>query len=95
MMLKRADDMEEAALRANRDGGQGNTLDDRSAVISVSGNRERMGEIIEINTGIMRLFGYSRSEIMGANVSRLMPAPYRYPLSLHLLLFEVSITLLL
>ena len=78
-MLKRADDLDEAHLRANREGGGANTLDDRSAVISVSGTRERMGEIIDINTGIMRLFGYSRSELMGANVSRLMPAPYRYP----------------
>ena len=79
IMLKRADDLEEAQLRANRDGANLNSaLDDRSAVISVSGSRERMGEIIDINTSIMRLFGFSRSELMGANVSRLMPSPYNY-----------------
>jgi PAS domain S-box-containing protein len=51
-------------------------FDDRNALISISGELRDVGTIVNINLGAVRLFGYSRGDMIGRNVSVIMPAPY-------------------
>ena len=60
VMLRRADELEENATRNNRD-NESNTngfLGDRLAVVSITGATDRLGDIIDINTGVVRLIGH-------------------------------------
>lgn len=43
------------------------------AIITIDGN----GEILSFNKAAVKMFGYSRSEVVGKNISILMPQPYR------------------
>ncbi|MCA9052791.1 MAG: PAS domain S-box protein [Planctomycetaceae bacterium] len=38
---------------------------------------DEMGTILDANRATERMFGFSRQELVGGNVSRLMPSPYR------------------
>jgi two-component system sensor kinase FixL len=38
---------------------------------------DRHGVVLSINSAVTKIFGYSRSELLGENVSVLMPEPYR------------------
>ena len=50
-----------AKYRSNKNHQSHSLLDDASAVVVVSGDRTRLGEILSVNAGIVRLFGFSRS----------------------------------
>ena len=51
-------------------------LDDRSAVISISGEKDHLGDILNVNYGVVSLFGYSLHELLSGNIIRLMIPPY-------------------
>eukprot|EP00002_Diphylleia_rotans_P031917 TRINITY_DN6658_c0_g1_i2.p1 TRINITY_DN6658_c0_g1~~TRINITY_DN6658_c0_g1_i2.p1 ORF type:complete len:1904 (-),score=336.36 TRINITY_DN6658_c0_g1_i2:1383-7094(-) len=79
MFLKRAEELEEKQARSNGEGGAdahgGGLIDmnDKSkAVITIDGK----GMIQTVNQGCVKLFLYSRGELMGSNVKMLMPSPY-------------------
>ncbi len=52
-------------------------FDERNAVILISGEESRLGEILEVSLGAVDMFGYSvSSEIIGINIASLMPNPF-------------------
>jgi hypothetical protein len=51
-------------------------LDADNAVIVASGDRLSMGEIVNANLGASKMLACSRSEIVGSNLSSIMPVPY-------------------
>ena len=51
-------------------------MDERTAVISCSGAAKHLGEIVDVNMPIIKMFGYARSELIGVNIARLMPSIY-------------------
>ena len=53
-------------------------MDERTAVLSCSGAAKHLGEIVDLNMPVIKMFGYARSELVGVNISRLMPAIYGY-----------------
>jgi PAS domain S-box-containing protein len=76
-LLRRADEIEDMKSKSTHGpDSDGTLLDDRSSVISVCGSRARLGEIIQANTGAVRLFGFSRAELLGQNIRRIVPPPY-------------------
>lgn len=79
-MLRRADDLEEAASKAHRDAesNANGLLDDKLAIITITSQSDRLGDIVEVNTGVVRMFGHSRSELLALNVDKLMPQPYSF-----------------
>lgn len=57
-------------------------LDDNSAVLVLSAGELDFGDIIACNAASCRIFGRARSEMLGANVRVLVPAPFnQLPLS--------------
>ena len=76
-MLRRADELEDAAARSHKDNEAIGTglLSDRMAIISVTSSHDRLGEIIDVNTGAVRLTGHSRGDLLNSNVNRIIPAP--------------------
>ena len=51
-------------------------MDERTAVMSCSGSAKHLGEIVDVNMPIIKMFGYARSELVGVNIARLMPTIY-------------------
>lgn len=45
-----------------------------TAVIHVSGNRDSPGRIVKTNQGLTKIFGYSKSEVVGHLINILMPS---------------------
>jgi len=45
-----------------------------TAVIHVSGNKESIGKILKTSQGLSKVFGYSKTEVIGHSVNILMPA---------------------
>lgn len=61
------------ALHASEDRAQGVLATAVNAIITIS---ER-GEVETVNAATERIFGYTRGEMIGQNVSMLMPEPYK------------------
>eukprot|EP01138_Halocafeteria_seosinensis_P007464 gb/GECG01007629.1/.p1 GENE.gb/GECG01007629.1/~~gb/GECG01007629.1/.p1 ORF type:complete len:1503 (+),score=198.81 gb/GECG01007629.1/:1-4509(+) len=50
--------------------------DEHSAVIVISGDPSSAGEIVEVNTAACSLFGISSGDLIGNNISILIPRPF-------------------
>ena len=78
VLLHRADELEESASRLHRE-NESNTeglMGDRMAIVTISSALENLGDVIDMNTGVVRLVGHSRADLIGSNVNRLVPNPY-------------------
>jgi hypothetical protein len=60
-------------------------FDDRNACVTVSAELRSLGEITNVNIGAVRLFGYAKAELEGANVAVLLPEPFADHHQTHLL----------
>lgn len=47
---------------------------DETVVLHVSGNKETEGKIVKSNQGLAKIFGYSKTEVVGHNINILMPS---------------------
>ena len=47
-----------------------------TCIIIISGNANSLGQIINCNREVISVLGYSKYEIIGGNVTRLMPKAY-------------------
>jgi len=47
-----------------------------SAVATISGTMSSIGQILEVSDAMCSLFGYSKGELLGRNVSMLCPSPF-------------------
>lgn len=45
-----------------------------NSIIHVSGNKESVGKILKTSQGLSKVFGYSKTEVIGHSVNILMPA---------------------
>lgn len=78
LLLKKADEIEDSTSRSHNneiDAAHG-LLSDRVAIISISSANDRIGEIIDLNTGLTKLTGHSKAELINSNISRIIPEPY-------------------
>jgi PAS domain S-box-containing protein len=50
---------------------------DDFGVVHVSMNFNEIGNILGINSGIKRIFGYDSDQVLGQNISILMPEPIK------------------
>jgi PAS domain S-box-containing protein len=77
-MIAKADELEEERVKSHERGedSSNDIFDDTNALISISADLTSLGEIIDANMGAVRMFGYSRPDLIGANISIIMPAPY-------------------
>ena len=48
-------------------------FNDDTAVIHLSGNKESMGKILKTSQGLSKVFGYSKTEVIGHSINILMP----------------------
>lgn len=46
---------------------------DDTTVMHVSGNKESIGKILKTSQGLSKVFGYSKTEVIGHSVNILMP----------------------
>ena len=78
VLLKKADELEEKASHQTRDNLKDTKSNDadRDALITISGSKHNLGEVLSVNTGAVRLFGYTRAQFLGGNVNRIIPPPY-------------------
>lgn len=44
-----------------------------TTIIHVSGNKESIGKILKTNQGLSKVFGYSKTEVIGHSINILMP----------------------
>ena len=47
---------------------------DNTAIVHISGNRDDNGKILKTNQGLSKLFGYTKTEVVGHSVNILMPS---------------------
>ena len=60
-------------------GGTGNSLQDGSPIIYLSGENDRMGLISNVNLSACRVFGFLRKEeLFNKNIKMLMPSIYAH-----------------
>lgn len=80
LLLSRADDLEEMTSRAHKDNTRvtNGLLDDKLAIISISGASENLGDILDVNAGFVRFLGIPRSDLVGTKIDRCMPQPFQY-----------------
>eukprot|EP00742_Colponemidia_sp_Colp-10_P004311 GILJ01004599.1.p1 GENE.GILJ01004599.1~~GILJ01004599.1.p1 ORF type:complete len:1826 (+),score=322.00 GILJ01004599.1:46-5478(+) len=50
-----------------------NMFDEKNGVCMISASIDRLGTVFSINASVSRLFGFTRSEVVGANFKMLMP----------------------
>ena len=48
-------------------------IDTNAAILLLSGKRQNIGTIIDVNNEIQQILGYSKNELIGTNVSTIMP----------------------
>lgn len=48
-------------------------FNDDTTVLHVSGNKESIGKILKTSQGLSKVFGYSKTEVIGHSVNILMP----------------------
>ena len=46
---------------------------DDTTVIHISGNKEQLGKILKTSQGLSKVFGYSKTEVIGHSINILMP----------------------
>ena len=44
-----------------------------TTVVHISGNRDTSGKILHVSNGLLKNFGHTKAEVVGHNVSFLMP----------------------
>ncbi len=77
-LLKKADEIEEKASHQRREKlTDTKSAEYHEAIVTVSGSRHNLGEVLSVNTGAVRMFGYTRAQFIGLNISRIVPPPYR------------------
>lgn len=54
-----------------------NLVDDTAASVTMAGDPAGIGEILSVSTSTCRMFGYSKSQMVGQNVGMLIPEPIR------------------
>lgn len=74
ILLKRAEDIELSHSRQPlmTKAAALDIFDDRNAVVTING----VGEILHITMGASRLWGHTAGELIGRNVSNLIPQPF-------------------
>lgn len=80
-LLSRAEELEDQQSKEHSEGamdggGVGPTLDDRHAIVSISADMKRLGQIVQVNATALRLLGYSKYEMLNRNVSMMIPVPF-------------------
>ncbi|CAK9098990.1 Probable serine/threonine-protein kinase DDB_G0280133 [Durusdinium trenchii] len=48
-----------------------------SAVCTISGNQNTLGQILEVSDAMCAMFGYNKGEMVGRNVNMLCPSPFQ------------------
>ncbi|GBG24285.1 Hypothetical Protein FCC1311_005032 [Hondaea fermentalgiana] len=68
----------ESAIALERELSSANNFDEGhgSAVATISGNSSTLGQVLEVSDAMCSLFGFSKNEIIGRNVSILCPSPF-------------------
>ncbi|KAJ3109936.1 hypothetical protein HDU96_007041 [Phlyctochytrium bullatum] len=51
-------------------------LSDENATITISGERQNIGQILHMNSVTTKVFGYKKGELVGCNISTLLPSPF-------------------
>ncbi len=86
ILLKKADEIEEKTSHQRREKLTDTKTDEiQEALVTVSGSKHNLGEIVSVNTGAVKMFGYTRAQFIGINVSRIVPPPYRCDFQTNLL----------
>ncbi|KAJ3112012.1 hypothetical protein HDU96_005056 [Phlyctochytrium bullatum] len=49
---------------------------DRNAIVTISGEPETLGTVINVNAAVTRFFGYRRNELVNFSVNKLLPSPF-------------------
>lgn len=79
MLINRAEEVE--YMRSKSHGllttnNKVDIFDDRNAIVTISGQKSRLGEILDFNPGACRVFGYTRNEIVSKNINSIIPNPF-------------------
>ncbi|KAJ3089629.1 hypothetical protein HK100_007699 [Physocladia obscura] len=84
-LLDHAEDLEETTKRENEVdeeeiGGAMTTpnvdmFSDENALVTISGEKSSMCEIIHANTAFLSLFGFKRNDVIGVNIKKIIPNP--------------------
>jgi PAS domain S-box-containing protein len=80
-LLVRAEELEDLQSKEHSEGTQENangvpSLDDRHAIVSISGEMKKLGTIFQVNATALRLLGYNKYEMINRNVTLIVPAPF-------------------
>lgn len=75
-LLRRAEEIEEIRMHQTTADHALSIYDDRSASIFMSGSIKDVGTITKVNSAALQMFGYTRAEMEGHDVSMLMPRPF-------------------
>jgi PAS domain S-box-containing protein len=78
-ITQRAEEVEESKIRTGKNIETDLNValfDDENAVIMISGESDKEGIILNVNVPTTQIFGFKKSEMVGKNVSMLLPPPF-------------------
>ncbi|KAJ3119602.1 hypothetical protein HK098_005308 [Nowakowskiella sp. JEL0407] len=77
-VLQRADELEEVHLKDTD--GEEDTFSlavlDTSGTITISGNEDSIGKIVDCNLQATKILGWKKQELTGQNITKIIPSPY-------------------
>eukprot|EP01135_Chromosphaera_perkinsii_P008458 Nk52_evm26s1360 gene=Nk52_evmTU26s1360 len=76
-LFQKADEIE-ANIFKQKSGSENevDVFNDENPVFVISGADERVGEIVRANMSASRIFGYGNAELVGSNISTIIPFPF-------------------
>eukprot|EP01137_Pigoraptor_chileana_P017898 Opistho-2@76604 len=88
-LLQMAEELENRRVDQVDEDGDGqlehlNVLEDTNASVTISGQNKKEGDIVDVNTAACQLLGYRRSDLVGKNITLIIPHPYEIDHALHI-----------
>ncbi|KAJ1558860.1 hypothetical protein HK096_000874 [Nowakowskiella sp. JEL0078] len=81
LILQRAEELDENEQSSMEEDSDPFSLAmfQNSGAVTISGNTESLGKILDVNPQYLNFFGFKKSDLVGQNISKIIPNPFSAP----------------